>query len=372
MVLFPVLTVGAFVVLGIFAIHSMFGPSEDGFGKDIVIPPEMVLENPLPETWATNAPAVDALGNQLITSFTELNQTSALVTTDLKCLEQFHGPDRVLLLRHLASSARWRLTEERGKLYAYRRFPLNGMWRCSLNGHYGAFDFERYGDARFQFRILLGIDGPVMDKPWRKKSTSVRVGDAPVALRVIDDKQCDQGRESYLLLESTGAALEVFEQSQQLARPFTPRAVAQVKNEFDAVLASTRAREYGFDEALLPTESISHGLSEIHLVNGMQGGIYQVYAHINPGAAGRVYLKVFEATRNTRLSAGRIAERSLEYTGWSDDPQEQFFYNTEITVYEGDWGVYYPARFELWFVPQDGGPERKLVEKIFKIEGWQR
>ena len=104
----------------------------------------------------------------------------------------------------------------------------------------------------------------------------------------------------------------------------------------------------------------------------MQGGIYQVYARINPGTAGRVYLKVFEATRNTRLSAGRIAECSLEYTGWSDDPQEQFFYNTEITVYEGDWGVYYPARFELWFMPQDGGPERKLLEKIFKIEGWQR
>ena len=123
LVLFPVLTVGAFVVLGIFAIHSMFGPSEDGFGKDIVIPPDMVLENPLPETWATNAPAGDALGNQLITSFTELNQTNALVATDLKCLEQFRGSDRALLLRHLASSARWRLTEERGKLYAYRRFP---------------------------------------------------------------------------------------------------------------------------------------------------------------------------------------------------------------------------------------------------------
>ena len=373
LVLFPVLTVGAFVVLGIFAVHAMFGPSEDGFGKDIVIPPDMVMENPLPKTWATNAPAGDALGNQLIASFTGLNQTGALVTTDLKCLEQFHGPDRALLLRHLASSARWHLTEERGKLYAYRRFPLDGMWRCSLNGHYGAFDFERYGDARFQFRILLGIDGPVMDKPWRKKSTSVRVGDAPVALRVIEDKQFDQGRESYLLLESTGAALEIFEQSQQFARPFTPRAVAQVKNELDAVLVSKRAREHGFDETLLPPESISRGSPEIHLVNGMQGGgIYQVYARINSGAAGRVYLKVFEATRNTRLSAGRIAECSLEYTGWSDDPQEQFFYNTEITVYEGDWGVHYPARFELWFVPQDGGPERKLLEKIFKIEGWQR
>jgi len=28
--------------------------------------------------------------------------------------------------------------------------------------------------------------------------------------------------------------------------------------------------------------------------------------------------------------------------------------------------------FELWFVPDSRGKERKLIEKIFKIEGWQR
>jgi hypothetical protein len=40
-------------------------------------------------------------------------------------------------------------------------------------------------------------------------------------------------------------------------------------------------------------------------------------------------------------------------------------------VYEGDWDTFYPARFELWFVPSGGGPERKLVEKVFRICGWQ-
>jgi hypothetical protein len=63
---------------------------------------------------------------------------------------------------------------------------------------------------------------------------------------------------------------------------------------------------------------------------------------------------------------------TTEYLGWSDDPTEVFFYNTQITVHEGSWGVYYPARFELWFSPASGGPARKLLEKIYKIEGWQR
>jgi hypothetical protein len=104
----------------------------------------------------------------------------------------------------------------------------------------------------------------------------------------------------------------------------------------------------------------------------MQGGIYSVCAYVNPGESGYAYLKVFEATKNTPLSTSRIPERSTEFIGWSDNPTEEFFYNSEITVYEGDWGVYYPARFELWFVPDSGKPERKLVEKVFKIEGWQR
>ena len=368
LILFPVLS---FITsASIFVIYASFGPSEDNFGKDIIIPTDMVLENPLPETCATNAPAHDVLGDQLRAAFSVSNQTAATVPTDLNCLNRFRGPDRNLLLRHLASSARWRLTEERGKLYAYRRFPLDGMWRCSLNGYYGVYDFDHWSNIHYQFRILLGIDGPVMAEPWRKNLTSARVGTAPVVFRAIEDKKHNQGIESYFVLESTGAALEVFEQSQQFGRPFTSLAVTQVQNELDAVLASARAREHGFDEALLPPESIQRGAPEIHLVG--QGGIYQVYARVNPGAAGRVYLKVFEATRNTRLSADRITERSREYTGWSADPQEQFFFNTEITVYEGDWDVYYPARFELWFVPQDGGAEHKLVEKIFKIEGWQR
>lgn len=104
----------------------------------------------------------------------------------------------------------------------------------------------------------------------------------------------------------------------------------------------------------------------------MQGGIYFVYAHVNPGEPGYAYLKVFEATKNTPLSASRMPERSTEFIGWSDKTNDQFLYNSEITVYEGDWEVYYPARFELWFVPDSGKPERKLIEKIFKIEGWQR
>ena len=34
---------------------------------------------------------------------------------------------------------------------------------------------------------------------------------------------------------------------------------------------------------------------------------------------------------------------------------------------EGNWGQYYAARFELWFRPDTGAPERKITEKVYRI-----
>jgi hypothetical protein len=77
-------------------------------------------------------------------------------------------------------------------------------------------------------------------------------------------------------------------------------------------------------------------------------------------------------TKGTPLSETRLKERSNEWVGWSSDPNELFFSNTDFTIYEGDWGKPYAARFEVWFQPDSGAMERKLLEKVYKIEGWQR
>ena len=68
----------------------------------------------------------------------------------------------------------------------------------------------------------------------------------------------------------------------------------------------------------------------------------------------------------------RLKERSNEWVGWSTDPNKIFCANSHFTIYEGDWGKPYAARFEVWFEPDSGGEPRKLLEEVFKIEGWQR
>ena len=121
-------------------------------------------------------------------------------------------------------------------------------------------------------------------------------------MKAIEDKKYGQGVGSYLVLESKGAALEILEQSPSHNRPFTPLALQQVNNELKSVLASSVARQRGFDPALMPPDSTKAGEPEIHIANGMQGGIYFIRAYVNPGEPGCVYLKAFEATKNTPLS----------------------------------------------------------------------
>jgi len=104
----------------------------------------------------------------------------------------------------------------------------------------------------------------------------------------------------------------------------------------------------------------------------MQPGIYNLTLRLNPGESGITYLKAFEVTKGTRLSEGRLYGRSNERIGWSSNPAEKFLYENEFTIYEGDWGKPYAAQIEVWFRPDTGKSERKLIERICKIEGWQR
>ena len=350
---------------------AFLGPSEDGFGQNIVIPPDMVLEEAKGEEVPEGLRAKDDEGAELAAVYARAGPASpgSSVSTDLDIMNRFVGANRRLLHRHLASSAKWHVTEEDGKVYAFRRFVSEGgRWANSLHGYYSKHDFDKWGDGHFQFRVILGLDGPVLDRPWRRVLTPATAGPGTMELNV--QKSTNPGFESYLVLRSSGPALEIYEEAETLSRPFTTLALAKVRAELTALWESEAARNEGFDRNLMPRESVKRAAPELYLVGGM--GIYLVYAYVNPGEEGHAYLKVFEATKNTPLSTSRIPQRSTEYTGWSDDPGEVFFYDTEITVYEGDWGVYYPARFELWFVPASGTPERKIIEKTFKIEGWQR
>ena len=111
-------------------------------------------------------------------------------------------------------------------------------------------------------------------------------------------------------------------------------------------------------------------------------GIYRYMAYLPPmDEEGDIYLKMYEATTNLPLSEKVVKNRSnihilpsdtaiiyqmKENSSWSEDMREA------IVINEGSWEDYYAARTELWFRPTNGGEERLVYSKIFRIEGYSR
>ena len=113
-----------------------------------------------------------------------------------------------------------------------------------------------------------------------------------------------------------------------------------------------------------------------------ENGVYRYMVYLPPmDEEGDIYLKMYEATTNLPLSEKVVKNRSnihilpsdtaiiyqmKENSSWSEDMREA------IVINEGSWEDYYAARTELWFRPTNGGEERLVYSKIFRIEGYSR
>lgn len=265
-----------------------------------------------------------------------------------------------VFLQYLACHSEWRLyRERRGGLSAVRyfRYP-DGTIAASLNQFYAHFlptgpDGKKVGDPEleFQFRFEIGLDG----KAWNSSPLFPR------------DKTEHRGNTWDTRFFCGKALVNICDQSQFPGRQMTVAALARTEKEFSQLLENL-----GNWKKCLPADSFRAGGPDLILRNGIQGGIYEAAVWCNPGERGTIYLKAFEITKGTPLSVQRLKTDSSCISGWSDDLREQFFSAMHFTIYEGRWEQYYGARFEIWFRPDSGGPERKLFEKNYKIQGWER
>ncbi len=128
--------------------------------------------------------------------------------------------------------------------------------------------------------------------------------------------------------------------------------------------------EKEFSALLLPPQKPARE-PHFRLYNGMQGGMYLMDILCNPGEPGLLSLRANEITTGARLSEQRLATCTARIFG-SDRPGELFPCKLDFTIYEGNWEQYYGAHFEVWFKPDSGGPERKLFEENYRIQGWMR
>ncbi len=111
---------------------------------------------------------------------------------------------------------------------------------------------------------------------------------------------------------------------------------------------------------------------ELKLQYDFQPGLYKYKFWIGRIEKGSIYLKAYEVTQNTPLSQSSLEKASIMDIENPTDSLTAYSHDASFTIYEGDWGKYYAARFEVWFRPASGTSERMLVKKNFLIEGWMR
>jgi hypothetical protein len=356
------------LALGFVMFASMFGPSEDGFADNLTIPEGIDIAEPdqdATDRWGINASkGSDGFQESIRKALTVSGDSTTEFIPAMPSLRRAATDHPKTFHDYVEASPDWHVFIEQGSRYASRRWSYGGEPRDTLHGYISEFS----GASKFQTRCLLCLDR----KQWSRYSVQhVQEGTTPVK---PDMSMGNQLHESRVMIECGGVWVEIFEQSESPERRVTKATVANLEKEISDFLKSpeaavtaarTRSRE-------LASRLAGDDGHSFRLLTGMQPGIYGVVYLLNPGDPGSVYLKAFEITKGTPLSVERLEAKSRTRMTCSADPSERFGAKAGFTIYEGDWGKPYAARFEVWFTPDSGEPDRKLAERIFRIEGWQR
>lgn len=131
--------------------------------------------------------------------------------------------------------------------------------------------------------------------------------------------------------------------------------------------------DMGFDEKRPDSISNMHKETvDFQLYNSFQPGLYEYDFWTSKIDSGTIYLKAYEITQNYPLSTQRLPQSSSVRINNPTDSIVKVGTTSHFTIYEGDWGKPYAARFEIWYKPSIDGQERKLFERNYKIEGWMR
>ncbi len=127
--------------------------------------------------------------------------------------------------------------------------------------------------------------------------------------------------------------------------------------------------EYLDNKELNSLKSLIVNSEKLQIVGTGYGG-YDFYMWHKPTEKGEIYIKAFETTKNQRLSERKLTNRTKNTISELSDDYKLFTGSTVID--EGTFEKYYPVRFELWFKSAEDGTEKKLIEKSYLIDGWDR
>ena len=294
-----------------------------------------------------------------------LNNT--IIDVNLPELKYFAEGKTQILLSQLQASPEWQVRDKNGEIICSKRTYQNGKWQGGFEGYESTFDKGVYdGEGFYQIRGLFRFSKEPygFHAVWAKGDYVIKVG--PEVGKVnLKLKLDDQGITSYLAIGQEGLWYEFYEQRKKEPRIHTRKALAWLKSFLlDIKKTEKEIQQNGYAKDLLPKNSIKTGKPSIDIQESPERRYFTINAWINPQKSGYVYLKLFDNITNKQQSAHTIKFTTNEFIGYSSNQNELFSYNCSVSDYDDEWDKFNEARFEIWFHPNDGGQEVKLIEAI--------
>lgn len=353
--------VSAFVVIiGIFAAGFA---DNDHFADNLQLPANVVLTEPLDggyrPTW-DEKDVIDDFQKQVIGAIGK--------GPTLKLTEECHIPalERLMttpagkqkVLDFLAASPDWTLRYNAADhLYATRNSSYSSrLIDCSENhAIFPALNVQtgKREGIHAQYSVRIYFDG----LPNRRFARGAK----DFGCTIRNQKFSCDAIHAETWTKAGSARIYIFDESKFPGRQMTVKIAELIDREFESV-------EKGMDLKKLGRKNSS---AEVKIYNGMQGGMYHMDIWCNPGETGTLSVRAKEITQGTRLSEGRLKEHQVKTYGCRE-PDVVFHSRIDFTIFEGNWGQYYGANFELWFTPDSGKPSRMLWSGNYRIQGWMR
>lgn len=313
---------------------------------------------------STENQAFDAYSRELYKAGQDPGSARASVLCDISELDRLSGERQDLLFRYLACHPGWRSTVDcSGRRVATRRMVSEGF------GHVHGWDADYDTDDNWGWiASWMSIYFDPEDFGGQRCASGTRI--VPEVVSVGDHFNIG------LICQGTNLSLHLTERTSFPTSRIAQAAFDFSREEFRKLAA---AKDWTDVRKLLPEPSLHRGAATLD-VRGDCSAYYLYRAQVNPGERGLVYLRAFEVSHGKELGLGGTARKpgpleseTLEFCGWSENPEEKFFVGSQFQLHEHRAsGKPFALRLEVWFRPANGGPDRKLVENMFKVRGGQK
>ncbi len=297
------------------------------------------------------------------------SELSTIVRAKLPSLQHAYEKAPKLLQRYLEGSPAWRVEVRNGGYWeAWRRIEVGTQWKFGPG--YGKYDIYLNPERKLKtdFRVFVGINlqgNTFMPTPCTGLIFGERIKlevDAESTSMPYPFNQGPPYYSSCVTIKQVNLVVKVNQFSYKPARIFTNLTIEALEEEFEslaAVLSNNKSLE-SFVDSLGYNQRPGLALRKARFGSGM----YSTQAYVNPGEPGAVYLKAFEIPTNRPLWVDELGARK-ERTGWSKNPEMTFYANDFFPRISEENGL--NVRLEVWFIPDSGLPERKLIENQFEM-----